>query len=93
MEIATIEERTILTFYRDYGELIFKYNFRPPSGVIYLRLANYVPDEPGKIVDQLLKQNLQTDNLLLLTTALRYGREPTEVVILLAATQPLVQAC
>lgn len=63
MSLAIKQERTILTFDRDYGELIFKHNYRPPNGVIYLRLLNYEPDEPGKIIDQLLKENVQTQNL------------------------------
>lgn len=64
MLMAIAEERTILTFDRDYGEVIFKYNFKPPKGVIYLRLPAYEPEEPGKFIDALLKQNLQTENLL-----------------------------
>lgn len=35
MDIAIKEERTILTFDRDYGELIFKNNYKPKKGVIY----------------------------------------------------------
>jgi len=38
MTIAMAEERTILTFDRDYGELIFRNNYKPEKGVIYLRL-------------------------------------------------------
>ena len=38
MTIAINEERTIVTFDRDYGELIFRYNYKPEKGVIYLRL-------------------------------------------------------
>lgn len=49
MTIAIKEERTILTFDRDYGELIFKYNYKPRNGVIYLRLDEYKADEPGKM--------------------------------------------
>jgi predicted nuclease of predicted toxin-antitoxin system len=37
MEIAIKEGRTILTFDRDYGELIFKYNYKPEMGVMFLR--------------------------------------------------------
>ncbi len=37
IEIATIEERTILTFDRDYGELIFRKGYKPEAGIIYLR--------------------------------------------------------
>lgn len=40
MKIAISEERTILTFDRDYGELIFRWNYKPEKGVIYLRLDN-----------------------------------------------------
>ena len=37
MEIAINEERIILTFDRDYGELIYKHNYKPPQEVFYLR--------------------------------------------------------
>ena len=53
MKIAMAEGRTILTFDRDYGELIFKHNYKPEAGVIYLRLDEYEADEPGRIVEQL----------------------------------------
>lgn len=55
MEIAILEERVILTFGRDYGELIFKHNYKPEKGVIYLRLNEYLPEEPGKIIEELTK--------------------------------------
>ncbi len=32
MEIAETEQRTILTFARDYGELIYKHNYKPSQG-------------------------------------------------------------
>ena len=54
MNIAINESRIILTFYRDYGELIFKYKYQPDMGVIYLRLDKYEPDEPAKIIEQVL---------------------------------------
>jgi predicted nuclease of predicted toxin-antitoxin system len=57
MSIAISEERTILTFDRDYGELIFRHNHKPPKGVIYLRLDEYKPDEPGKIIEELILKN------------------------------------
>ena len=65
MTIAIREERTILTFDRDYGELIFKYNYKPQSGVIYLRLDEYQADEPGKIIAELInKKEFNFDNAL-----------------------------
>ena len=54
MNIAINEGRIILTFDRDYGELIFRYNYRPEKGVIYLRLDEYKPHEPGLIVEGIL---------------------------------------
>ncbi len=57
MTMAIAENRIILTFDRDYGELIFKHNHRPEAGVIYLRLNEYGSDEPGKIIDRLLSDS------------------------------------
>jgi len=55
IDIAIKEERTIITFDRDYGELIFKKGYRPRSGVIYLRWNNFQPDEPGEFLMELFK--------------------------------------
>lgn len=66
LNLSIEEERIIVTFDRDYGELIFKYKLRPPSGVIYLRLYNYTPRQPGEIIDYLLKE-LQIDTCFRLT--------------------------
>ena len=57
MTIAINEERTILTFDRDYGELIFRYNYKPEHGVIYLRLEEYQPHEPGVLISEVIKNN------------------------------------
>ena len=54
MRTAAEENRTIITFDRDYGELIYKYGFRPPAGVIYLRMQNYQPEEPAELLLKLL---------------------------------------
>lgn len=54
MQIAIAEHRTIITFDRDYGELIYKYGFRPSAGVIYLRLQEFQPEEPALLLLALL---------------------------------------
>ncbi len=54
MTIAINEERTILTFDRDYGELIFRHNYKPEKGVIYLRLDEYEPEQPGLIIEEIM---------------------------------------
>ncbi len=65
MEIAEAKQLIILTFDRDYGELIYKYNYKPEQGIIYLRLTNYTPEEPAKHVHELLTVlNIETTRSL-----------------------------
>jgi predicted nuclease of predicted toxin-antitoxin system len=72
MGIAIEEERTILTFDRDYGELIFKHNYRPKKGVIYFRLNEYKADEPGRIIEDLVsKKKFDFDNALTVLDSFR----------------------
>ena len=47
---ASVENRIIITFDRDYGELLFKRRLDKPLGVIYLRLGNFEPEEPAEIL-------------------------------------------
>lgn len=47
MEMANREERWILTFDRDYGDLIFRRNLAPPPGIILFRLTDYHPALPA----------------------------------------------
>ena len=56
INIAIKENRTILTFDRDYGELIFKHDYRPKNGVIYLRLNSFDPILPGLIIENILSR-------------------------------------
>ena len=54
MKIAINEERIIMTFDRDYGELIFRHNYKFEQEVIYLRLDKYQPHEPGLIIEEII---------------------------------------
>ena len=49
------EQRVILTFDRDYGELIYRLRLRSPRGVIYLRFRPHTPEEPASILLNLLQ--------------------------------------
>jgi predicted nuclease of predicted toxin-antitoxin system len=51
---AAREDRFILTFDRDYGDLIFRQQVASPPGIIYLRLVPTSPEEAGEIVMELL---------------------------------------
>ena len=55
MQIAISEDRTIITFDRDYGELIYKYGYKPQGGVIYLRIRDFEPSELGEYLVRLFE--------------------------------------
>jgi len=46
---AHTERLIILTFDRDYGELIYRHQALPPAGVVYFRFAPATPSEPAEI--------------------------------------------
>ena len=54
LKLAYIERRVILTFDRDYGELIFKHKSTPPMGLIYFRFTPLTPEEPAELLLRLL---------------------------------------
>jgi predicted nuclease of predicted toxin-antitoxin system len=54
MKFAIDEDRLIITFDSDYGELIYKKGFKPSAGVVYLRLTEYSPEYPGKLIHEIL---------------------------------------
>jgi predicted nuclease of predicted toxin-antitoxin system len=47
---AVDEQRIILTFDGDYGELIYRLRLPAPTGVIYLRFRPHTPEEPAAIL-------------------------------------------
>jgi predicted nuclease of predicted toxin-antitoxin system len=47
---AHTESLIILTFDRDYGELIYRHQTLPPAGVVYFRFAPATPSEPAEIL-------------------------------------------
>ncbi len=47
---AAAEQRIILTFDRDYGELIYRLKLASPTGIIYLRFRLRTPEEPAVIL-------------------------------------------
>ncbi|MGH7953114.1 MAG: DUF5615 family PIN-like protein [Limisphaerales bacterium] len=49
------EQRTLLTFDRDYGELIFKRRLAPPPAVLFLRFDPGTPLEPAEILLKLFQ--------------------------------------
>ena len=65
IELAINEHRTIITFDRDYGELIFKKGHKPQAGVIYLRWKDFQPNEPGEYLIELFNsKDMQFEGML-----------------------------
>ena len=54
LQRAHDEQRVLLTFDRDYGELIFKRRLPVPLGVIFLRFDPATPLEPAERLLELL---------------------------------------
>lgn len=44
------DQRWILTFDRDYGELVFRHGLPRPPAIVLFRLLDYTPDEPARRV-------------------------------------------
>lgn len=56
------EGQVILTFDRDYGELIYRQKLPVPVGVIYFRFTPLTPEEPAEYVLNLLaNQKIQLE--------------------------------
>ncbi|MBS0305078.1 MAG: DUF5615 family PIN-like protein [Proteobacteria bacterium] len=51
---AAAQGRWVLTFDRDYGELVFARSVPPPPAIVYLRQGAYAPDWPARVVLDLL---------------------------------------
>lgn len=64
MKQAIDEKRAIVTHDSDYGELIYKHGYKPAAGVIYFRIDVFEPIDPGKILLDLIKQNIDFTNNL-----------------------------
>ncbi len=52
---ATEEGRIVLTFDRDYGELVYRHMLAAPAGVIYFRFEPSTPKEPAERLLDLLR--------------------------------------
>lgn len=53
---AHAENRIILTFDRDYGELIYRHKSLTPDGIVYFRFDPSTPEEPAEILLNVLEK-------------------------------------
>lgn len=59
---AFSERSIIITFDRDYGELIYKNKQVPPVGVIYLRFIPQNPEHTADILQKLFESDIEISN-------------------------------
>jgi predicted nuclease of predicted toxin-antitoxin system len=57
MALARDEGRILLTFDRDYGELVFSRGHAPPPAILYLRQEPFAARRAGELVLELLAQS------------------------------------
>lgn len=55
IKISLKEDRIIVTFDSDFGELIFKTGYRP-VGVIFFRWKAFRPMDPGKYIKEIIEE-------------------------------------
>ncbi len=59
LQIAHDEKRIVVTFDRDYGELIFLRQHPLPDGVLYLRFTPRSPLDPAAYLDILVSSGIE----------------------------------
>lgn len=58
LQKAVLEKRIILTFDKDYGELIFRYKMEPPPAVVYFRSKGSHPSHSGQILLEIIQSKV-----------------------------------
>ncbi|MBE0447577.1 MAG: DUF5615 family PIN-like protein [Actinobacteria bacterium] len=57
LQQAQIEKRIILTFDRDYGEMIYRHESIAPAGIVFFRFNPSAPEEPARILLRILRED------------------------------------
>jgi predicted nuclease of predicted toxin-antitoxin system len=63
MEMARLESCILLTFDRDFGQLLFKAGHAAPFGVIYFRFVPSHPEEVAEVVKGLINDSITLDGM------------------------------
>ena len=64
MAYARREQRWIITFDRDYGDLVFRKGLLPPPAILYFRQEPYPPERPADIVLAMLSEPQQLEGCM-----------------------------
>ena len=64
MAYARQEQRWIVTFDRDYGDLVFREGLLPPPAILFSRQEPYPPEPPADIVLAMLSEPQQLEGCM-----------------------------
>jgi len=64
MDYARREQRWIVTFDRDYGDLVFREGLLPPPAILFFRQEPYPPDRPADLVLAMLSEPQQAEGCM-----------------------------
>ena len=63
IQIAQKENLIILTFDRDYGELIFRHSIHNPPAIVFFRFKGTTPTFAGDLLREIIKESkIQLEN-------------------------------
>ena len=61
--------RWIVTFDRDYGDMVIRHRMPPPPAILYLRQEPYPPDKPAELVLAMMAMPERVEGCLVVVTA------------------------
>lgn len=76
LEFARAESRWIVTFDRDYGELVFKDGLPPPPAILYLRQEPYPAEVAADLVLAILSEPNLAEGFLVVLSERSVRRKP-----------------
>lgn len=82
LALACSESRWLVTYDRDYGELIYALQHPSPPAVIYLRQEPYPPDRPARIVQDLMADPTRAEGFFLVVSEQSIRRRPLPMRVL-----------
>jgi predicted nuclease of predicted toxin-antitoxin system len=74
------DHRALLTFDRDFGELLFQEGLPPPAAVVYLRFIPISPEEPAEVVLALLRSGVELEGQFVVLDRDSFRSRPLSMV-------------
>lgn len=82
LALACAQSRWLVTYDRDYGELIYSLRLPAPPAVLYLRQEPYPPERPARILLGLMADPARVEGFFLVVSEQSIRRRPLPIRIL-----------